>query len=408
MVTTKESYSLHPVKLTRKTYSNGKLLEPGSSYVMQEAKGRGCWSLLTSYGRPRPKGWSINPVEHRTFEGWSGPATLNLYNTPYYIYPAKLNCQLSGDIAALCKAHRADFALQTYDSWKLQDAVMQAASKLLEPDVGYGMMVAEAAETAKMLINPVNYLVKQCKRLLQPRTLRRPRNTSLQTRLQYAADAWLGLRYGIMPTVGDVSDIINEYEEVIQPRKEFYRKGGGSPSRETVERGESVAAMLGTYTRYEWELRTVTSYVSHLWYKILDYAAHERIRLNYHWSQIPNLVWEIVPFSFLVDWTFQVGPWLSAMMPHPAYAKLGQTASVTVKRTGLVQCRESSIYSGFLHCTANPSNYSWEERFYIRAVNPSLPALPPVNVDFRTLQRDLDSAALAFKPMTNLIKSIIK
>lgn len=286
---------------------------------------------------------------------------------------------------------------------------MASAAKLLEPDVGYGLILAEAKETIQLLTSPATFLVKQLKRLKRPRTLR-PQKLSrkLQSALQYASDAWLQYRYAIMPTISDIADISEKTTKVLTPKVGFRRVGGGVQGPESYNR---VCGIVGFYTCYF--SRSVSTgseirYISHLFYDIVDYAAAERNRLGLGASQIPSLIWELVPFSFVVDWVVDVGSWLDACRPKPEYVKKGNTASLIVTSYGSTNTFAGSIYPDLQWWSPAASSYVWSETFYDRGVNVMLPELPPVNANIASFVRGLDSAALSWKPVMNTMKSILK
>jgi hypothetical protein len=58
----------------------------------------------------------------------------------------------------------------------------------------------------------------------------------------------------------------------------------------------------------------------------------ESIR-DFGWTEVPLAAWELVPFSFVVDWIVNVGDWLEAVQPKVGVRTLAEGITVKSERT---------------------------------------------------------------------------
>lgn len=120
-------------------------------------------------------------------------------------------------------------------------------------------------------------------------------------KIRAIGDWWLQYRYGIMPIVYSIQDIAKTLNE----RNAIYR---------TVRASESLSANIGPPED------TGTCFYETLEYEgTVRAVGKERItgadltRLHHRVSTNPfNTAWELVPFSFVVDWFANVSDWITA------------------------------------------------------------------------------------------------
>lgn len=120
--------------------------------------------------------------------------------------------------------------------------------------------------------------------------------------LRNASENYLTLQYGILPTTDDLKDL---YDLFVNSRPPKYRDRNGF---ETLSAGASVASS-NTYST-----RSVTSRVK-LGYDDSNPLAEtlsERLRDMGAFPSVDNL-WELIPFSFVVDWFLGVGDLLETI-----------------------------------------------------------------------------------------------
>jgi hypothetical protein len=124
------------------------------------------------------------------------------------------------------------------------------------------------------------------------------------------ADNWLEMQYGWKPLLNDVHEAMNASAKVMQ-KDTSYRMARGAASRDVLIRDKprqnaneaSIVANREANTHYYCRFVFRYKVDSHL----KAYAA----QLGF--TNPVNLAWEILPFSFVVDWFLPIGPYLETL-----------------------------------------------------------------------------------------------
>lgn len=404
MCSVKQSENLRPAMVTLRRYLGGAFQPPQILAIKSDAVGTGRYSLL--YGdrpvKPTVPTWSA--AEHRSVVG----SSIRTSTEPWFqlASPPRPFGRIEGDIAACACPETLSYVGTRPEFTGGPEAVMKAAGKLLEPDVDYGMIGMEMHETIKMFTSPLAYLAKEIPRMCKRG--RPPKISSPRKALEYASNMWLQYRYGISPTISDANAIAAHYAEITKPRKVLYKKGAGVSGLNNQSRVSGKENFAGGVLTSSYEVKEVDYYVSHLYYNIVDPAAYDKARTGLSIYNLPNLAWELVPFSFVLDWVIDVGAWLRAITPKPFYQKLGQTVSYVRRREMSYNTYMFTIYADGRWAVPCISSYQTVSKRYVRNVNPPLPTLPPVNWNIMKLVRAIDTASLTMRPLLKLTTNLLK
>lgn len=206
---------------------------------------------------------------------------------------------------------------------------------------------------------------------------------------------WLEYRYGWLPLVYEVQGAI----EAIAARNDY-------PLR-TVSRGHESVTASKTYTRVydggsvgKWTIRyeleqTVTVRV-YILYEA-DFESHNA--RNFGLYDFPQSLWELMPYSFVVDWFISVGDWLEAISPKVGVKVKAEgytvTNDITCKRTPILWTKQTVGGLSF-DMTGSFLNTSDSYRRIHRFRHPSLDGIllyPRFDTKLN-LKRALDSIAL--------------
>lgn len=343
-------------------------------------------------GNFTPGVFRVNPVTIRKCVGSVTNGTLAFKNTNP-MQPCG-NIQIaSGPFMA---AHQGQ-PTASWDASRASVALAKAFAKTKDADVEMFVMAGELKETITLLKNPVKALLA---------AFITARKMNLFKRVaDGAAGGWLTWFYGVMPLISDISSIIE------LANKQHGQLGGLMCKRSSVTTGSTTTNISqGSFWSFQFDVSKVTKseskYTAVVYYtlKPSHTSVWDSRVLGFAWNQLPRNLWELVTLSFVVDWVYDVGSWLSNIMPDPSVTYLGNCVSCksTVEYTAkMSRPRYCTTYTptGFL-----PSTFTWTENKLERRVNLSLPALPVLNRDFLSLRRLISSIALIWANVPRLVQ----
>lgn len=146
-------------------------------------------------------------------------------------------------------------------------------------------------------------------------------------------EMWLEYRYGWRPLVADIQNLTQtmlNLEERVSGRQ-VARSTQQVASKTTTSKQNYGDGPVGA--PFTWEMtRTVTEELivraTHLY--MPGQASHAN---QFGLTAYAGTVWELVPFSFVVDWFVDVGGWISAWEPKPGVTDLGSCVTTVRKMT---------------------------------------------------------------------------
>lgn len=150
------------------------------------------------------------------------------------------------------------------------------------------------------------------------------------------ANAWLSYRYGIRPLIWDAMMFVRIANDQRKRVKEGLRRkvSRASGSEGGTSSGPRVSiSNFGSYQPQTWwtssfKCQCVVYYRSLGEASDVEWIAH---KYGLHPTQVPALLWELTPLSFVVDWFVDVKTWLGSIIPPLDAKVLGWSTSY--KRT---------------------------------------------------------------------------
>jgi hypothetical protein len=149
-------------------------------------------------------------------------------------------------------------------------------------------------------------------------------------------------------------------------------------------------------------------YATYIFYrtKALSEVHKRRVELGLTIDDIPTLLWEKVPLSFVSDWFLDTGIWLKAWKAKPQVTVLRALTSikqscrcVRFEYTGL----GGKVIPQFTQSELPLVGYDYLER----VAAPTRSALPTVNPHVLNVFKQADSASLLWQRVANLLKPLI-
>jgi hypothetical protein len=232
----------------------------------------------------------------------------------------------------------------------LTDLKTEAATALLakiNASAVQGIVIGgELKSTLNLLKSPLGGI----SRLIHKGSRRRLRSSEIYNA---ASNSWLSARYGWRPILYDIEDIMSAVNERHRRRTTVRanRSGSNTFSVETTETqmAHSNCTVVRDGTR-NYDVRTgAIVEVSP------DFAYSAGVRLR----DIPRSVWDLLPYSFVADWFFNIGDYIDAIIPS-SNSKVVASWTTTDQKIALTQTITPGQYSNY---TDNPTGDAVQTRF---------------------------------------------
>jgi len=192
--------------------------------------------------------------------------------------------------------------------------------------------LAESRKTLAMFSGPIRYLFSFFKK------------NGKRMKMMGPAEAWLAYRYGLKPFVSDVTTIIDGLAKPVGVRRETSRDSKNI--RETEESSFTCGDSVATVTVSK--LTTDTVIVRGM--AIDEHVANLRDNLGLSTKNLFTVPWELIPFSFVLDWFVSAGDFLKAYAPTPGFKTIG--SCITTERT------TSALYTAIATTATGLPGYS--------------------------------------------------
>lgn len=196
-------------------------------------------------------------------------------------------------------------------------AVARATSKAygkireLQSPLNGQVFLGELKETINLLRHPIEKSVRLTEALIIKRN-------KLKNVPKAAADSWLEYRFGILPLISDINQIISLASDIADKEAHLsYRCYGKAESTSVSVTSDPLPAIFGftmgtrveEVRRYECIIRFGVL-ASHL-DKHETFSSRIVASLD-DLSSVPITAWELIPYSFLVDYFVNVGDLITA------------------------------------------------------------------------------------------------
>lgn len=344
---------------------------------------------------------------------------------------------LKGSIIANVFADRLNLFFLPYNSSAFDGQIVDytyqnAEANIRSAQVDVGTTLGELVETVSFLVSPVKSILKlnrkfglsgssfreilhKGKRYFEHRTARsasprihRMHEAAKRTLrngarvVDESSNFWLGYRFGVRPLLQDIDNYCKLAASGLEPPKHLNRARAKyekfvvtNVSNESL--GWVLAAQAQVTTTVQETYRTNIHFLQKGVSLIDDLDV-----LGLNASNIPGLMWELTPLSFVFDRFVSIGTWIAAKRPKPGTEVLGATHSRKILSSYQVAPRK--VYQASM----NPANYktswysepqTWLGECYERQIAGNPPALPVFNPRLLDLSQWIDHITLLWQRM---------
>lgn len=227
--------------------------------------------------------------------------------------------------------------------------------------------LAELPESVSMARNFMRNLEDRIRRIRNLRKVRASR--SFEEFVRVFSGAWLEYRYGWRPLVGSIRDLAEAVNDL--GKEKIYVPVSGRSTTVTNGTGPINATWsnmkFGGYVRTNTSSRTSThrSFVTHL---IGKYSAAIG-------AQPLVTAWELVPYSFVIDWFTGIGDTIQAQYKPPGVIQtIAGSSTKTISSGTTTSTRETTDWS----VVRIPGSFTKEREEYTRWADPIDPPPPAI------------------------------
>lgn len=293
-----------------------------------------------------------------------------------------------------------------FSGWtsKSDAAIAEAFANIDQSELLLGASLGELPESVKWLTSLLRRFIRLLKAFLKKKALitlaKTIGNLSPGKASKEISDLWLEFRYAVRPLIFEAESALNAFKKHIALGKRFTARGFSQDSSESTST-ESYNVGWNGWATLTWSKTHTESYEARAGCLYIIHLTDER-----DWGVILGLdrpistVWELTPFSFVIDWFLSIGNVLAMWEQNPSLVVEGAwcTQSWKIEDTCSLTSavKDSSWVSPYadITMTTTPGTAKQVEYLHYRNVDINKPVFPSVDVNL-DLAKLLDLAALA-------------
>lgn len=311
-------------------------------------KRRGFFEIVNNDGQvtsSQLQAWATSRANRKIREGnWDRAKPKVLSPTPYYHFNRRMysaigtvNTYVRGGMNNL-RDHPYYFAFPPTATWRddssalFNEAMLKALQNLKDQKWNAGVAIAEASGIAQMLVDSGRVITQIRKDFVQgdlrsaynrfrrkyPQFMswsafKRRYGKSLN-RAQLASglpNAWLYYHLGIKPTVNDLHQAHSSWIEAHAGNPQSWETQVVFGQAKMTSKPVTADKMAGWACESELEATQIQSCRVYLYVRPTEPALAKLSRLGA--TNVPEAVWNGLPFSFVADYFFSIGDWLSSL-----------------------------------------------------------------------------------------------
>lgn len=287
-------------------------------------------------------------------------------------------------------------------------SLIKAYAKINESTIGCGEYIKEFETTLSMLKSPMLSARKQLARVIKRRQYflsKSKRVASVSDLAKASSDAWLETIYGWKPIFADVEKIHNRVSDLDRTlaRRMVARASERIQSHTVKPFSVPFKGPLGVLNGVG-QTDCLSKLSVHAGV-IYDVKNHGQVSNSQYFGtraeDIPVTAWQIMPYSFVIDWFVNVETWIKAVTPKVGVTLLSNWTTsvneVTSKSSGIISYYWPTVPPRTV--TGNLGTRTYTRLDLERETNRLLPGHPQIQANMLGLTRTISALSLLVTPI---------
>lgn len=270
--------------------------------------------------------WYSGVLFNGDFYHWTVDDDISTWFYHYDTNPA-LHASIGDPIISVSKHH--------------QLATIDVLGKIQAPETLSLVTLAEAGKTIEMVARTAKLLsegyrvarrrgsIGEARRALKRYFKRAPTPTGMPSG---PAKSWLEWRYGWMPLLFDVESTLQAFAKGEFTKPRYTARGKSKANEKSTTTYSDVHANGNVYYGSYTVDVVATESVDVRAYVMYDAELIIQRFADFGVLSLPETLWELLPYSFVVDWFIPVGDWLRALTPKLGVNILSEGITTTHER----------------------------------------------------------------------------
>lgn len=192
-----------------------------------------------------------------------------------------------------------------------QQAQQRALENIDRTPYAFAEDIATVQQTIKFLRQPFKGIGDLAKSFQKTVSKRRAKHSNL-LRAQYLASVWLEYRFAFSPLIMSVSNFIEALEDTEIKRVAKNTARGSSTGQYSKSDVQAVTAGIAT-SRWSRKIVAEETWRAMVLYEIVNPLTDWRFKYGLRNKEIPRLLWDLFPYSFMIDRVFNIGTSLTGL-----------------------------------------------------------------------------------------------
>lgn len=353
----------------------------------------GSVSTVSSVRGKRQKGFSINKFELNRVEQHAMDSSVKLENVRKFRFWGEDYMeveQLVGNLAWYRYSYDGVSWGAQLDNFSFdpafleQKAVLGAHGKACAPKFELGVNLGELRETFEMLRDPFSAL--------------RGLLTNRHIGVKDLANNWMEYRYGIMPLIYTIQDIIKAVRDRSATMADHLYSGRSQQKIVQCERVVDIPVNVLNLSFQACRYYTTTFRVGAICYYRYKRPPTLSYMLGVDLSALPAIAWELTKLSWLVDWWLGIGDFLKAHRYDSDVIFMGDCATHIREDKVLHTVMGQPTHFGVPFNPNAMTMVSTKTSIY-RNPAPALANFPQLDLTWRSVKHTLDALSLSWQKL---------